>query len=541
MTLKMHWQRPAAAAFLSTLVCTTGAIPKITRTDRYLYSEDGTRFFIKGIAYQQQGQIIPGPDNPLNQPSTFVDQLVDSAGCARDLPQLQKLGVNAIRVYSVNSSLNHDGCMNAFSEAGIYVIVDLSLLLNGSINATQPMWTTNLLDQYIRTISTSPKYDNVLAYNIGNEVLHPDATGAASFLKAAVRDVRAYLTSISSPALVGYASIDGASSFRHPVAQYLSCLSENTSVDIFGLNNYEWCGDDSPTTYDRLIAEFQGYGVVAYFSEFGSKNCNPGVRPWTEVGTPFAFPLSTIWSGGLAFSYFSAISNGAQFGMATLSPDNTSVTTNADFDNLAAQYGKVDMGCLNYPPQRKWQGSNGMSGCPGQGRSFEGNQTLPPTPDDKVCACVASKLGCSFKMPSNGDYTAVVGTLTGVVCELLPNVMGNCSDISANGARGVYGSMAMCDPVTRLSYAFSQYYELNARNADSCDFGGNATINKNSIDSPAEAINQCLTSPGAVFTPSTPSGVLAPCASSGTSGSGLGGSVLEYQAAFHNDSHHCKE
>jgi hypothetical protein len=90
------------------------------------------------------GLIISGPDNPLNQPSTcaslvlisfnhpttltlvcrllVVDQLADDKGCARDLPQLKKLGVNAIRAYSVDSTLNHDSCMAALSGAGIYVM-----------------------------------------------------------------------------------------------------------------------------------------------------------------------------------------------------------------------------------------------------------------------------------------------------------------------------------------------------------------------------------------------------------------------------------
>ncbi len=31
------------------------ALPKVSRAGRYLYAEDGTRFFIKGIAYQEQG------------------------------------------------------------------------------------------------------------------------------------------------------------------------------------------------------------------------------------------------------------------------------------------------------------------------------------------------------------------------------------------------------------------------------------------------------------------------------------------------------
>ncbi|KAJ7899249.1 hypothetical protein B0H14DRAFT_3543631 [Mycena olivaceomarginata] len=48
-------------------------------------------------------------------------------------------------------------------------------------------------------------------------------------------EIKMYLTSISSSALVGYADIDGASSLRDAVSAYLLC---DTSIDLFGLNNY---------------------------------------------------------------------------------------------------------------------------------------------------------------------------------------------------------------------------------------------------------------------------------------------------------------
>lgn len=38
---------------------------------------------------------------------------------------MQKLGANAIRVYHVDSTGDHSGCMSAFAEAGIYLFVDL--------------------------------------------------------------------------------------------------------------------------------------------------------------------------------------------------------------------------------------------------------------------------------------------------------------------------------------------------------------------------------------------------------------------------------
>jgi hypothetical protein len=54
--------------------------------------------------------------------SSFFDPLSSPANCTRDIPYLKQLGVNAVRVYSVNSSLNHDECMSQLSSAGIYVM-----------------------------------------------------------------------------------------------------------------------------------------------------------------------------------------------------------------------------------------------------------------------------------------------------------------------------------------------------------------------------------------------------------------------------------
>ena len=114
--------------------------------------------------------------------------------------------------------------------------------LNGSIDRLNPSWTTNLLDQYIKTIDIFSKYDNVLAFNVGNEVVTNDTSQAAPFVKAAARDIKAYLRSKDSNALVGYAAIDGADNFRLSLANYLSCdptgsNSEATAIDLYGLNN----------------------------------------------------------------------------------------------------------------------------------------------------------------------------------------------------------------------------------------------------------------------------------------------------------------
>jgi hypothetical protein len=47
----------------------------------------------------------------------------------------------------------------------------------------------------------------VLAFNIGNEIVTGDSnSNTAPYIKAAARDVKAYLRSINSTALVGYSA-----------------------------------------------------------------------------------------------------------------------------------------------------------------------------------------------------------------------------------------------------------------------------------------------------------------------------------------------
>ena len=53
------------------------------------------------------------------------DPLMNPQQCKLDAAAMSQLGVNTIRVYHVNSAGDHDGCMNTFADAGIYVMVDL--------------------------------------------------------------------------------------------------------------------------------------------------------------------------------------------------------------------------------------------------------------------------------------------------------------------------------------------------------------------------------------------------------------------------------
>ncbi|KZP31179.1 carbohydrate-binding module family 43 protein [Athelia psychrophila] len=520
----------ATAFLLAGLVADVSAISKITRQGRYLYNSTQDRFYIQGVAYQEQGTVISSAANAFGEPSSFIDPLSNGTACQRDLPFLQQLKVNTIRAYSVNSSLNHDDCMQLFSNAGIYTIIDLTLPVNGSIDRASPSWSTNLLNLYTDTIDAFAKYDNVLAYNVGNEVvIQSNGTDVAAYVKAAARDIKAYLTSKSSSALVGYASIDGTSDFKDPLANYLSCDPSNgnsgsTSIDLYGLNNYEWCGNSTfEASYAGVEGDFAGYNVPAYFSEFGC--ITAGARDWTEVAALFSSQMSPVWSGGLAFSYFPATSVQGQFGMVNISADGSTVTPLPDFDTLVTQYGQVN--APNTPLQGA-AGSTSYPGCPAQNATWLASPNLPPTPDNAACACLEQDLSCQFT-PEISNYTIVVGELLDAGCSLLAQAGGNCNDISSSGASGTYGRVSYCDPPTKLSFVFTQYYQANNRNPVSCSFAGNATVNggaPSDVSSANAAATACFASVSAVFTPTSPVTASSSATGSSTSKSGSSNGAL---------------
>lgn len=59
-------------------------------------------------------------------------------------------------------------------------------------------------------------------------------TDLVAYVKAAARDIKAYLKAAGSNALVGYAAVDGDAAFRNTVAQYMACGNDSVTVDLYG-------------------------------------------------------------------------------------------------------------------------------------------------------------------------------------------------------------------------------------------------------------------------------------------------------------------
>jgi hypothetical protein len=96
-------------AVLSLFLATTLAVQTVViKGSDFVNSVTGDRLQLLGVAYQ------PGGSSGYN-PASGVDPLSDGSVCLRDAALMQRLGVNAIRVYNVDPDLNHDMCASIFN------------------------------------------------------------------------------------------------------------------------------------------------------------------------------------------------------------------------------------------------------------------------------------------------------------------------------------------------------------------------------------------------------------------------------------------
>lgn len=180
----------------STLKPRDDVTPITVKGNAFFKGDD--RFYIRGLDYQ------PGGSSKLSDP------IADTKGCKRDVPKFKELGVNTIRVYSVDNSKNHDECMSALADAGIYLVLDVNTP-KYSINRDSPKASYNdVYLQYIfATVDKFAKYKNTLAFISGNEVVNDGPSSkTAPYVKAVTRDLRQYIRSQDLRKIpVGYSAV----------------------------------------------------------------------------------------------------------------------------------------------------------------------------------------------------------------------------------------------------------------------------------------------------------------------------------------------
>jgi hypothetical protein len=444
-------------AGLSLLGSAMATVPSIEiKGKKFFYSNNGTEFYIRGVAYQADYNSRNGGSGGS---SDYVDPLADVESCKRDIPYLVGLRSNVVRTYAVDPSSNHDECMSALADAGIYVITDLSSP-DESIVQSDPQWNADLFTRYSQVVDAFAKYPNVIGFFAGNEVANEVSnTDSMAYVKAAVRDLKAYIKekNYRSSLAIGYATDDDAT-VRDNIAKYLVCDNAEESIDMFGYNIYEWCGDSSYQTsgYQARTEEFKDYPVPAFFSEYGCNNPRP--RKFTDVPVLFGPQMDDVWSGGIVYMYFDT---GNNYGL--VSTNGNSVSTLPDYSNLSNQMKSATPSGVN---SASYSVSTTVGqACPTVGGNWLAASSLPPAPNADLCECMYNSLDCvPVDNISDKQYTETFSYLGGKD--------GVIDGVTGNATTGVYGAYSMCNKMQRLAFAMNRYYEVSGKSAKACGFGG---------------------------------------------------------------------
>lgn len=312
---------PVLSAVSGLMSLASALSPIIIKNNAFYNSDTNERFYIRGVDYQPGGS------------SNLTDPLTDPETCKRDIAHFTDLGLNTIRVYSVDNTQNHDDCMKQLEDAGIYLILDVNTPdASISRNTSECSYNLAYLTEVFATVDSFAKYNNTLGFFAANELINSEDTFyLVPYVKAVTRDMKQYIKAQKYREIpVGYSAADVAE-IRVDLAHYLNCGDNaDERIDMLGVNDYSWCGPSSFVTsgYKNKMTEYADYSIPLFLSEYG---CNKVVssRPFTEVQAIYSPLMSSVFSGGLVYEYFQYVN---KYGLVQLSGDT--VTELPDYQNL---------------------------------------------------------------------------------------------------------------------------------------------------------------------------------------------------------------
>lgn len=367
-----------AALFVATISSGLAAAPfqgPIKVSGKALVNQSGQRFMVRGVALA-----------PLNINNDLLADNNFSYMQSTILPKMQALNVNMVRVYQVDVSQGHDKVMNLLKQNGIYVEVSItSNTIN--VNRIDPQYTTTMKRRIRQVIDDFAKYDNVLSFSVGNEVLDPLGTfstvthespkkctdkaqciartvmlekRAASIEKSMMRDAKAYLKTKRRTIPVGIALRDVPTHTIPPdlaglvgtdtASQYYAC-GDNVAerADYIGANVYRYQQNGDMSALDDFARDVANLPVPVYLDEEGTiiDSNNPHNRDWKIVSAFYDRDiLINNLSGETAYEFFNETNN---FGLYVDDGASLPETAWGGAQALAKEFASVENKILPLP------------------------------------------------------------------------------------------------------------------------------------------------------------------------------------------------
>lgn len=209
----------------------------------------------------------------------------------------------------------------------------------------------------------------------------------------------------------------------------------NEAVDFYGINTYQWCGEQTFYTsgYNTLVEDYSSYTLPIFFSEYGCNEVTP--RKFGEVTALYSNDMTGSFSGGLAYQYSQEPNN---YGLVELAGDGTAKLL-ADFFSLKQQFLSLpgidyefvalamEKDFKDYEGRKRVQ-RYGIPICEEEYSNLDISRGLPPSISSSLTQfgvgvkhgefieLTSDEMTCSFDiLDENGDEYAISKTIEPVV------------------------------------------------------------------------------------------------------------------------------
>jgi 1,3-beta-glucanosyltransferase GAS3 len=208
---------------------------------------------------------------------------------------------------------------------------------------------------------------------------------------------------------VGYSAAD-VRTVLEDTWNYLRCDlgdGDTSAVEMFGLNSYSWCGAQATYTsagYNQIVAIFQGTNIPVFFSEYGCNQPAGVPRVFNEVASLYGANMTSL-NGGLVYQWSEDTSD---YGLVQINGDG-SITLRQDFNNLQAQYNKLDKTLITKIPNPNTNTDPACTAALLTSGSLPTNWTIPPIP-----AAAATYITNGVPNAINGKIVPITNTVPNV-------------------------------------------------------------------------------------------------------------------------------
>ncbi|KAF2194180.1 carbohydrate-binding module family 43 protein [Zopfia rhizophila CBS 207.26] len=434
--------------------------PIVIKGSHFFYKTNGSEFLFRGVGYQDQRN---------NDDQSFIDPLANVAKwCQRDIPKLQGISVNVIRVDNLDAGLDHAGCMEALADAGIYVLVRL---LPYYLIKNQIYYDTASYNYSMAIIDNMAKYTNTLGFYTPQKWTRDSDLPSAPMTKALIRDAKQYMSSKSLREIPVGTISDTFSTItpEHYIDDTLDFLScDSVHSDFFGVR------------LDNLTCP-PGSWIEAQAERFADASMpvillSQGCNKEANANDTTNYPLETVYSnrppsalsGSVFYEYFNS-SQGP--GLCTPKQGAEDEVVEEDvYKGLSSAMKSLSISTLNAaqytPPASK------TTACPTPRVAWTvPGATLPPSPNQSVCSCMMQTLDC-VGSPVVMAQLAQPDKLTTYYRLACGDDFQGCPGTILNATLGEYGAFSACAQVERFSWDIDYWSKHNSFSQGDCKIKG---------------------------------------------------------------------